>query len=109
MKGLCRELKERGYTKQDVKKVVSKYKDKYEGQIDSAGLIRDGGGKGRFWREIEKIQSNPAKLVPARSGQFDGVNLLNLLASLISISPLFSVGNNAAFLHHYYSFPHFIN
>ena len=55
LENLCRELRWRGYTREDVKEVISRYKDKYDGQIDGAGLIRDAGGKKRFWQEIKEI------------------------------------------------------
>ena len=55
LENLCRELRLKGYTREDVEEVISRYKDKYDGQIDGAGLIRDAGGRKRFWREMRKI------------------------------------------------------
>jgi len=55
LENLCRELRWRGYTREDVKEVISRYKDKYDGQINGAGLIRDAGGRKRFWQEMKEI------------------------------------------------------
>ena len=55
LENLCRELRLKGYTREDVEEVISRYKDEYNGQIDGAGLIGDAGGRRRFWREMREI------------------------------------------------------
>lgn len=52
---LCRWIKHNDYAKDDVEKVFRKYKDRYKGQRDGAGLKRDAGGRQKFERKKKKL------------------------------------------------------
>jgi len=54
---LCRWIKDKDFSKEDVIEVFHKWKDRYEGQISGGGLKRDAGGEARFKKRQRELLS----------------------------------------------------
>lgn len=52
---LCRWIKYKGYTKEDVLGVFEEYKEKFEGQIGGGGLRRQAGGEAKFKKRKKEL------------------------------------------------------